>query len=181
MADVEYEIAINKAIACITAQTKFDISPAVQDAYVECLSTIPSETLMPVLRGIFKKGLNLPTIEKIEEMCGITTNTPENDAIEAVNRIEGAMYMYPAGDYEKAREHIGELGWTLVKSLGGWSEMHRSVTISDFKYAKRDWVKLLKNTIRKALLGETSPPALPMPRQGLMSAGSLLNGGIKFD
>lgn len=46
--------------------------------------------------------------------------TDENQAIDAVGRIVEAISKYGWNNSELAKEHIGELGWEVVKREGGW-------------------------------------------------------------
>lgn len=51
------------------------------------------------------------------------TPTPEQIAREAVSRVQEAISRFGYCNSEQAKSFIGELGWGVVKSYGGWSSV----------------------------------------------------------
>lgn len=80
--------------------------------------------------------------------------SPEQDAVEASNRIIQAMTRYGWTNPDRAREFIGELGWMIVEREGGWRDLCERTTNDDLPILKAQWRELAKALRSRAEAGK---------------------------
>jgi hypothetical protein len=84
---------------------------------------------------------------------------------EAASRIWAALSRFGAHDWERAREYIGELGWSVVQMNGGWSSLCASTLLENQTTHLAQWRDLGASLARKTRAGIPMdlPPGLPAP------------------
>jgi hypothetical protein len=131
--------------------------------YVEDLADLSlldvSQALMDLRRD--PKTKHCPTPAAIRDRIK-PQPTDENQAIEVVGRVVEALSKHGWNNHEKAKEHIGELGWLFIQREGGWLTVCESLTYDDmgtFKAQARNSIKALLASARAGTLDRA--PSLP--------------------
>lgn len=107
-------------------------------------------------------------------------------AVNVVNRIIEAQSKHGWNNPEKAREHVGEIGWLVVKANGGWQQMCESTSNDDLTIHRAQWRDSAMSIMAQARQGTLNQaPALPQPEQmseeikGLLTAFKPIDSGQK--
>lgn len=122
-----------------------------------------------------------PMPAQIRELI-IPTPSDDTNAREAVSRIQEAVGKFGSWRGDEARPYVGELGWGIVKRMGGWGHLCENLgTTLDaltFQAQARELAKSHMELSRAGALGQA--PALPEPESVVLSASvSGLLSGIK--
>lgn len=105
---------------------------------------------MPTPRELLVKALELSDGQK--DLAG-----PE----EIASRIIGAVRKFGSMNYKDAEAYIGEIGWNIVKTEGGWSRLCMSLNDFNLSQNRAHWTKLARSQlenraealVQKALAG----------------------------
>ena len=100
---------------------------------------------------------------------------PDQEAMVIASRITGAVARIGPYQSALARNMIGEVGWRIVQSEGGWENICQTLTYENQGTLKAQWRNLAKTFIDR---GEgLSVPRIEAPSKstkGLSSFGSML-------
>lgn len=168
------------ALARITGK---DADAMLLQFYVEELSDIPEERLIPALRTIMRGAKRWPTVDEIRQVAGESARDPNGVAREIADKIvEGIRkYGYMAGPSRlpALQAFLGELAWALVQKLGGWNMLCETVRDDQLPTLKAQWRESALALIDRAQRGEAldAPPEVPaLPVAQRRVAG----GGLKI-
>jgi len=99
-----------------------------------------------------------PSIAKLLELCGVVHLTPDQEAEALADKILAALRS-PVSIRDK-NAMVGQLGFNVVQSLGGWLEINGSIDVS--KSFDQNWLKkiLVKESFAE-IKRQGTPEALP--------------------
>lgn len=141
------------------------------------LKDLPSEEVIKAYQTYRRnpKNVRMPLPAQIRAIVQPEVD-PDFAAREIADRIVGAVPKYGWPNGKDARLYIGEVGWSYVQRLGGWSwiceSMGSTINPDSFKAQARESLKghLLHSPqqIEKAITGRAEP------RPGLQSANDIM-------
>lgn len=153
---MDRQIEFARLIRVLAETYNRQVSPDLIKIYYGTLSDLSQEHLQLAVTLYMNAPENrfFPTPGQLRAMI---MPSDEDQATEAVARILYAIKRY-GGDYkehhEKAKEHIGELGWKIVEKMGGWS---RFLTFRDENeigpLAQSQWRKYAMGVLSRHRLG----------------------------
>lgn len=82
--------------------------------------------------------------------------------IEVANRILAGIRQFGYVNPKRAEQHIGEIGWRVVRAVGGWSSLC-DIRESDLQIAWAHWRDTARGFVEKSLRGDDmdAPPCFP--------------------
>lgn len=109
-------IQVKKQLAVLSALYKRELSPDLVAFYMDSFEGISEGVVLEALKKCSTEVNRFPTIADIHQR--IKSNIPDEQEI--VGLIYEAIDLYGYPSPQKAREHIGEIGWRAVLTCGGW-------------------------------------------------------------
>jgi hypothetical protein len=159
--------------------------------YVEDLIDLSPKDLVDAVCRYRRDSKNerFPLPSKLRAALPQGGGDPESEAASIASRIAGAVSRIGPYQVPLAKSYIGELGWAVVKSEGGWEEVCQSYTYENQGTLKAQWRNLAKSFLNKQpsnVLSLTNSKEKP---KGLASMGDMFKsisdqatkGGIKND
>lgn len=131
--------------------------------YVEDLEDLPFELVVQAFKDVRRdpKTTRFPLPALIRDRIA-PANTDENDAQAAVNRVIEAVSRFGWSNPDRAEAFIGELGWRVVRSDGGWRQVCEALTSENLNTSRAQWRTLALALIRRSRMGTLdTAPALP--------------------
>jgi hypothetical protein len=105
------------------------------------------KNIIPVLRDTCE---DFPSIKKLKSLLQNGGLIDDQDfAEDCAARIECAIASHGSYNHVAAKEYIGELGWEVVKQLGGWNRICE-VRTDELASARRLWRELAKTVQKKS-------------------------------
>jgi hypothetical protein len=163
----------------LAAYFQKEIPDIVLNLYVEDMAGYKIEDILRAMTECrLEKGrrtMPLPAdiIEKINPEVSDSSN-----ANQAASLIRSAISKFGPMDTDRAKAYCGELAWSVVDKMGGWSYLCTTLTNDDMNTFYAQARELAKSQIELAKAGRLgTPPQLPhknKPEPGLQSLGSLL-------
>lgn len=120
-------------------------------AIAEDLGRLPFEETLSALSKLRRKG-KFPTVAEIEAIAAPTLD-PIDDAREVSSLIVYAVSRHGWCNPEKAREHIGDVGWEIVKRLGGWASLCETMNTRNQSYLTTQITQMAESLIKRHALG----------------------------
>lgn len=107
---------VRRALAVLALTHSRNMTQEMADYYIESFEGIGEEEVLRALKKCSVEVRGFPVIADIHQR--IRSNVP--DEFELVGLIYEAIEIHGYPSPEKARAHIGEIGWRAVVSCGGW-------------------------------------------------------------
>lgn len=178
------------------------VMPETIELYAGMLEKYPPEAVGKSLSDLAKRSVFFPALAEIIQGIEYDANTAESieDRARVVAaRIWEGLQKFPrirqvmvAGDYrtepdpEKIKSFVGEVGWSVIKTEGGWNAIHESAYESNGNIMKAQWRELAMAMIRRNNAGVTSVPSFndshtlrPVGKStGMIPAGNVADGWV---
>ncbi len=165
----------------VSAVFGVDLSKAALTMLVNAVSDLNPDAVLRALDEWVKtaKQRRAPMPAEIRELC-TPQISPDAQAREAAARIPDAIKRHGYNWPDRAREYIGELGWSVVQRFGGWEHVCQyhgtpEMNAQTFYAQARDLARSHIELAATGTLGQA--PALPMPRNnqpGLQRMGDYM-------
>ncbi len=155
----------------------FILSKEIIAIYDQELSSLGYDRASFAIEAIIKNRRSrdpFPSIADIRDVIEPKID-PRLQAADVASRIMSAVPKFGSGRYQsgdglkelhaKVKEHIGELGWEVVKVMGGWFRVCEQLEDTDTGTFRAQVRELAESTYRRAEAGLLNQlPALPAPR-----------------
>lgn len=164
--------AIKALIVATSAYYGQKLDDHVVAMYAEDLADLPVDKVAAALKEIRRDPKTtrfpLPAVIRVRVM---PEQNPEHEALEAVARIVAAVSNIGPYRTQDARAFIGELGWSVVQSEGGFENVCQVLNEDNIGILKAQWRQLAIAKQSRAAAGFDHAPGLPAPSGGLKSLG----------
>lgn len=107
---------VRKALAVLALTHSRNMTQEMADYYIESFEGIAEQDVLKALKRCSMEVRGFPVIADIHQRI----KGSEIDEQEVVGLIYEAVNLYGYPSPQKAREHIGEIGWRAVLTCGGW-------------------------------------------------------------
>ena len=131
-------------------------------AWYDPLKEIPFELLRETCEFAAHNLEEWPSLAWLIKKCKGTSLSHDEVGLEISSRIEYAIGAFGYSNENLASCHIGELGWEVVKQLGGWSrvcDIESNDQLPAFRKQWRDLGKVISKKFHQN--GSNLPPSLP--------------------
>lgn len=114
--------------------------------FLNLLSKFSEDEVINALNLCMSELKYFPTISDIVNRISPPVNE-DSEAREAAARICEAIAKYGWTQPEKARLHVGEIGWYVVEREGGWQRICENTFSDNLPILKSQWRELAKSAI----------------------------------
>lgn len=129
--------------------------------FAEDLSVLSPDELKYIAdrirKGTFETYGKFPLPGKLIELA---RGSAEQRSEIAAGLVIEAVSKYGSWQYDAARQHFGEIGDEIVRSMGGWDNLCASLTAENTSYFKSLMIKAGRAAFIKAELGNNGAPSL---------------------
>jgi len=127
--------------------------------WYDSLKDIPLELLGVAIKKLCK-GTHFPSIDSILKQCGMADVEWSEDEVarEFIPKIVKFVERFGYPNEGSARQHIGEQGWGIITSLGGWSYLCNISTYEEFNRMQPQWRETAKVYLKKVKAGLGDKP-----------------------
>jgi hypothetical protein len=130
----------------------FTLKPEMIDLYDQHLGLLGYERVCKALdRIIIERNSRdpFPSIKEIRTIIDPELD-PDQEAMVIASRIVGTVSRVGPYQPELARQSIGDVGWKIVQSEGGWENVCQTLTYENQGMLKAQWRNLAKTFISRA-------------------------------
>jgi hypothetical protein len=134
--------------------------PAVT-AYYEALSDLPQFEVLNLLKNWLKTSRHFPHPADIREKLKPEI-TDDDDAQDVANSVIAAVSRCGYTNPDRAKEHVGTLGWEVITRMGGWKHICETMTQENEGFMRaqiRDYTTTISKRAKRGVLHEK--PELP--------------------
>lgn len=154
MTDSEGSKILMAMIAELAALKGKEVGKHILIAYDRALRPYGYERVLAAMQKILEQldiNAPFPSIKQIKQILDPKAS-PEDEAIEAANRVIAAVSIY--GPYRQAdfKAYVGELGWRLVELTGGVSTLCE-IEMSEIPATRAQLTKLAMTQLNRASAG----------------------------
>lgn len=111
-----------------------------------------------------KPGKGFPSVDDILAAMGDKSASDEDQARDAAALIIAAVRRFGSiRDTARVEEHVGPLGWEIIKRQGGWHMICDQLTNSNISTMQAQWRDLGKSLLALNRSGELRHAELPAP------------------
>jgi hypothetical protein len=148
----------------------FTLTPEVIGLYDQHLSPIGYEKVCRALDQIILERNSRDPFPSIKEIMMLIDPEldPDQEAMVIASRIAGAVARIGPYQSELARQMIGDIGWQVVKSEGGWENVCQMLTYENQSTMKAQWRNLAKAYMNRSKNSYAALEYSPKPA-GLVS------------
>lgn len=161
--------SIKKIFLVLSAYYREQLPDMVIQMYASDLSDLDFFEVKAALEAYRKnpKNRRVPMPAEIRNMISPVLSD-DSMAREIAVRIQGAIVRFGYTGGAEAKEFIGEIGWSIVMSYGGWryvcENLGKSIDVNTFQAQARELAKTRvtfgEESIAKQLLGTQTPKLL---------------------
>lgn len=166
---MNFELEFHKLLQICAHNSRIDLNQTLMAFYEESLAPYGYERVCNAIKAWMRKQKHwsMPTICHIEEELSVKI-TDRSQAEAIVGRIWESIPKFGFNSPKEARDYIGEAGWQVVLSFGGWYSLCTSdLDQGQTRAQMREFALSMMERARKGAIDET--PSLPssekMPEQ----------------
>lgn len=163
--------------AMLAAYFQSNISDGVLSLYTDDVAHLPFQEVLAAMAEVRKeKGrrfMPLPADVLDKFSSDVSPLTLAN---EVAGLICSGIEKFSPDDTIRAHAYIGELGWMVVKKLGGWQSLCTTLTNDDMRSFFAQVRELTKSQIELAKAGRLhTPPDIPYKEKNITHQPGLLS------
>jgi hypothetical protein len=154
-----------KGLGIVAELCQFELKQEIISLYCHHIGKIGFDRGAKALHEVVKScrpGRPFPSIDDILKAAGADDESDESRAIEAANRIVGAVSRYGDSRHRIVEDYLGPLAWEIVQKAGGWSAVCETMTnanITTMRAQFRESALALCHRARRGLVNDA--PSLP--------------------
>jgi hypothetical protein len=135
----------------------FTLKPEIIDLYDQHLGPLGYDRVCKALDRIVVERNSRDPFPSIKEIRMIIDPEldPDQEAMVIASRIVGTVSRIGPYQTDLAKQIIGEVGWRIVQSEGGWENVCQTLTYENQGTLKAQWRNLAKTFLSRAEISST--------------------------